>query len=205
MQLIETIEGLESYAKEIKPTVLLDTNVLISVHGGKSEERQIVSKICSVLDISISDTVYWEFLRNTNIENFRERRKFLSELNSGKLLHEDAIHREDDNIKEMHARLFLLLLSEYRSDPRRAYSLLTPDLWIAASAIQHSVDHILTANHADFPSVLFVKVAKINCAGTAFSLLKFDRLKARQIWISLNKNPVFEINAQSYFQKKKKS
>ncbi len=201
---IENIEGLREYRDKNKPRVVLDTNILIYGCTGKKDVKELIKNLYGELDVCISDTVYWEFLRNNSIENFRKRRVELSKWKDGDLLKEDAILREDENVEEMHARLFLLLMKLIPSDPRRVLRLLSPDLWIAAAAIVLKYDHILTTDYDDFPSELFSEIGKFVAGDFHVHLLVFKRDEVRQWWLELDESRALTISCNSFFHKRKK-
>lgn len=204
MSLIENIDGLRKYRDEKKPRVVLDTNILIK-GCGRPEEKKMVQSLCAELDVCISDTVYWEFLRNTALDKFRLRRGEIAQWKDGDLLKEDAIIREDRDVVEMHARPFLLLLKLNSKTPRRVLRLLEPDLWIAATTIHHKYDHILTTDVGDFPSELFEKIAAFNISDCSFYLIAFRRNIAKNLWIHMYENPEISISCSSFFPRKTKT
>lgn len=201
--IIESLAGIRDYRQQRSPKVFLDTNILIT-GCGKPHERKLIIDLCAELDVCISDTVYWEFLRNTNIDSFRERRSMLSNWPGGDLAREDRIQREDRDVGEMHARLFLLLLWFHQKDPRRVLKYLTPDLWIAAALVHYRADHVLTTNPDDFPEALFSPIACVTSGEFKVHLLAFDRPKVREAWAHLQASPEFSVNGASFFPKTKK-
>lgn len=204
MPLIENIDGLRKYRDEKKPRVVLDTNILIK-GCGRSEEKKMVKSLCAELDVCISDTVYWEFLRNTALDKFRERRAEIAKWKDGDFLREDAIIREDKDVTEMHTRLFLLLLKLNPKEPRRVLRLVEPDLWIAATAIQLKYDHILTTDVDDFPAELFERIATFKISDCTFYLIAFKRNIAKNLWLEMHENPEIRISCSSFFLKKSKT
>lgn len=197
MEPINTIQGVEEYLATKKPRVLLDTNILIKGCDGKPIERKLIQKLCAHMDIFVSDTVYWEFLRNTNLESFRERRSYLAKWPNGDFLREEAILRESIEVKTMHSRLFALLLWLHSKELHKVVKLLTPDLWIAAAAISSKADHILTTNTSDFSEKLFSKVACIKDGELKVYLLTFQREHIKHTWLMLRSEPSFQVHIQS--------
>lgn len=187
------LAALKEYAEKTKPTVVLDTNIIIRCE----KASHFLTDTCALLDIRICDTVYWEFLRNVNLERFRQRRTFLATWHRSDFLKEDMILHEDANVAEMHSRLFVLLLHFYPSAPQAVLDFLSPDLWIAAAAVAYRFDHVLTENQKDFPSALFETVLTIGNADQAVHLLRFRRAEIRETWIALTDAPVIEVTIDS--------
>jgi predicted nucleic acid-binding protein len=199
MTRIESIDGIREYQINNARKVILDTNILIAGCDGKKESKEMVREICSELNVCISDTVYWEFLRNTGIEKFRERRVEIASWKTGDLLREGGILREDENVREMHARLFLLLIKFSAHEPRHVLRLLSPDLWIAAAAIHSKCDHILTTNKDDFPVECFEEIACLSAGEFRVHLLSFRRQKIRDTWATLGRERSISISCHSFF------
>ncbi len=193
----------KEYIEQNNPRVLLDTNILSRGCSGSSNEKKLVGEICTICDICICDTVYWEFLRNNSIDTFRERRDFLGKMKSSGFLEEKRIIHEDEKITEMHSRLFALLIRLYSKEPKRVLRFLSPDLWISAVCIENKIDHILTENNSDFPSDFFETISKlIPEKGHVIYCLKFKREVIRKYWIEFSENPAVEISCKSFFPKR---
>lgn len=183
--------ALRTYVEERNPTVVLDTNIIIHCERKASH---FLTDTCALLDVRICDTVYWEFLRNVNLDRFRERRAFLATWHHSDFLREDMILHEDAAVSAMHGRLFLMLLRSYARHPQAVLQFMTPDLWIAAAAVTHRFDHVLTLNDTDFPSALFETVVSIGPADQQAHLLRFKRKAAREAWAELIKEPTINLD-----------
>ncbi len=186
------LSAIKKYAEENRPTVVLDTNVLIRCE----KASHFLTDTCALLDVRICDTVYWEFLRNVNLERFRERRTFLASWHRKDFLQEAMILHEDDAVGSMHARLFILLLHWYSFAPHTILRFLTPDLWIAATAIANRFDHVLTENRKDFSSEMFETVVTVGPANQPVHLLRFKREYARETWIQLSETPAIDLDVE---------
>ncbi len=184
------LEPLKEYARANKPTVVLDTNIVI-----RGEKSKVLTEACALLDVRICDTVYWEFLRNLNIDRFRERRTFLASWQASDFLQEKMIIREDNAVTAMHLRLFILLLSLHSHSPESILGFVSPDLWIAAAAVTHRYDHVLTENRADFPSSLFDTIVTLATDPKVY-LLRFKRKEAQDAWIRLIDDPAIKLNVK---------
>lgn len=202
MIVIDSIEGLREYSAAKAPRVLVDTNILNYGTEGSAEKRTFIQQLCTKLDMYICDTVYWEFLRNVNVETFRKRRIEIASWKEGDLLKEQGIVREDENVRTMHCQIFLLLLMLNERDPKHVLHLLSPDLWIAAVAITHRHDYVLTTNKKDFPSELFEEIADVSTGDFHVHLLLFRREHVRELWKKLDRERTIVLRCDGFFQKK---
>jgi predicted nucleic acid-binding protein len=199
------LDELRRYLHDNKPKVLLDTNVIITACSANSAETELVADLCAEMDVKLCDTVYWEFLRNTNLDKFRTRRSKLATWHGGDLAAEQQILHEGRQVRDTYDRLLTVLLYLLRNDPARALAFATPDLWIAATCVENRLDHILTLNVKDFPRELFSVVFQLNNHEHPFCLLRFERDIARDTWRALTKRPVFPVNYGSFLRRTKHS
>ncbi len=180
----------------------MDTNILIHGCGTKVTEKNLIRNFCAEVDVCISDTVYWEFLRNTAIDKFRSRRVDIAKWKDGDLLKEGSILREDAKVAEMYARLFIVLMKLNPKNPMRVLRLLKLNLWISAAAISYKYDHILTTDLNDFPDELFETVGQFSAGDWHMYLLVFKRKNIQKLWLDLFESPSIIVQCDTFFQKK---
>lgn len=180
--------------------IVLDTNILIQGTEGKTENhRKWIRDFCEQNFVVISDTVFYEFLRNCNFNNFRKRRVLVEDWPSMKPM---RILREDKSVKEMREHIAALYLHVMRDDPKRFLHLCKEDLWIAAAAAHYDhdekIDRILTTDHSsDFPKEIFSDESFDLGNGLVVHLKTFRRVRAREMWMEMTKAGKIEVNISS--------
>ncbi len=158
--------------------LLIDTNILITLAGSNSLQRRTIADLTGQNKAFVCDTVFWEFMRNCNLEKFRERMEVLQK---GKDL---EFIREDADVRRMFPSLWLTYLCCLRNRPMRMVRNNIPDMWIAATAVQKKIDHILTTDHSgDYPPELFDDQEFYIGKNTTLHLKTFNRERARDYWI----------------------
>lgn len=160
--------------------VLLDTNILIFLSGEKEKmepQRKLIMRFCSRNKPYLTDTVYYEFLRNCNITTYRNRRLAIEKVLTNKKKH---ILHEGKNVQDEFARLYFLYLFAYKDQSSDLPFRTIEDMWIIASAIQGKMDTILTQeDSADFCKSLFRDEKFDIGQGIVLHLKTFDKKVAR--------------------------
>lgn len=165
--------------------LVYDTNILCKACDKNAQIRDAVSVISGQNTPIICDTVFWEFLRNCNLDTFRLRRKFLEA--SG----HTHIEHEDHAVGEMYTKLWMTYLAAFKNDPKRLSKIPVPDLRIAAFCVEKRYDRILTEdNTGDFPPELFDTMSFKIGNNFTIHLKTFKRETARMLWIDAQKNDI---------------
>lgn len=189
-----------SDAKEVQgERLLLDTNILIVGCTANREQKTIIAEVIRQNDVSVCDTVFWEFMRNCSAETFRERMGFLEGDWAGtKLL--DVLH-EDVEVKKMYQRLWLMYLFVLRKRPIVMMDIPPPDLWIAASCVHHRIDNILTTDHSgDYPDELFTDRSYPIGKNIMLHLKTFRRERARELWREMLREGKIEVEFGDFWK-----
>lgn len=127
--------------------VLIDTNILILCFGeAKSEQRKILKEFFKQNQIYICDTVYWEFLRNTSVENFRKKHETLHEWigKNGLLFEEGTIIKANF---EWMSLIYFHVLGKKMNNVKKYLGSNPNDRWILTTALTYEVSFILTSDH----------------------------------------------------------
>jgi len=176
--------------------IVLDTNILINAYSSQKREKEIIANFIGQNDVYISDTVFWEFLRNCNAEQFRDRRGKLL-----KILTDQKIIQEDKNVEKNFERLYFLYLYAFKNKPRKIPTRNIPDLWIAAACTYKRIDKILTCDHnnADFCPDFFDDEAFKISKQITLHIKTFNREKVRQCWIKMREAGVIDLKFEEYW------
>ncbi len=182
--------------------IVLDTNILIQATGGKTKEhRACLRDFCTQNVVLVTDTVYYEFLRNCNFDTFRRRRVLIEDWPGMERM---RILRDTEQVQNMREHLALLYLYVMRSDLRRFIALCAEDLWIAAAAVHYDadakIDRILTTDHSgDFPPELFSSEQFDLGDGLVVYLKTFQRTKARRLWMEMQQAGNMSVSLRPLF------
>jgi len=172
-----TENGLEQALKVIKDFHLVyDTNIFDKLTCENNRHRNAVALISAQNTPVICDTVYWEFLRNCNLDKFRNRRRKLTENGYSIIAHEDA------NVKKIFVTLWMTYLAALKNDPRKMARIPVPDLWIAAFCVEKKYDRILTMDGGDFPIELWEDQRFDLGENFPVHLKTFKREEANRYW-----------------------
>ena len=109
--------------------LVYDTNIFDKLTCEYAHHRNAVVLISAQNTPVICDTVYWEFLRNCNLDKFRNRRRKLTENGHS------VIEHEDQDVRDMFKTLWMTYLAALKNDPRRLSMIPVPDIWIAAFCV----------------------------------------------------------------------
>ncbi len=176
----EKKNDLEQALRMIKDFHLVyDTNILDKICCDNSAHRNAIVLISAQNIPVICDTVFWEFLRNCNLDKYRKRKKQLEE-------HPHLIiESEDQEVKDKYVPTWMTYLIALKNDPKRMAKIKVPDIWIATFCIAKKYDRILTLdNTGDFPIELFDdEEFVIDEDKLILHLRTFKRKKASELWI----------------------
>ncbi len=173
--------------------ILVDTNVLnTALTSRKTHELyKQFPVVAANNELSICDTVYYEFLRNCSLATYRDRVKALNNIKPA-----IKILRENDSY--FHT-IWCLYMYALRNDPKKILSIEHQDIFIAACAIGAKIDAVLTENYRDFPSEIFTKTELTVSTQITLYLMEFKRVEARNLWNNLaSDNYKFEINMVAF-------
>src|SRR3989338_1349005 len=177
--------GLEQALKVIKDFHLVyDTNIFDKLTCENNRHRNAVALISAQNTPVICDTVYWEFLRNCNLDKFRNRRRKLTENGHS------VIEHEDQDVRDMFKTLWMTYLAALKNDPRRLSMIPVPDIWIAAFCVAKKYDRILTMDHQDFPLELWEDQRFDLGHNFPVHLKTFRRQEAGRYWTDAIRNDV---------------
>jgi len=192
-------------------TMLVDTSVLIAGIDYSEFERKVISDFCAQNSVIICDTVYWEFLRNTNLVTFRKRFSTLqawpgSQTDEGEVFLPDK--KDAKKIQAVKVKTILPLPINTKS--KRVYKSLNAlilertkekplsflirdendmrDMWIAATSVGYRIDNVLTTDRQKgfHPSIFSSSNYKISKRLT-ISLKHFKRNLAEQTWFNMSR------------------
>jgi len=196
------MKGLAELLTLQRMRVLLDTNILIQGADARClEQRKAIQDFCKQNEVCICDTVFYEFLRNCSPEKFRRRMRQVESWSrkTGMM----PVLPENEKIPRTFESLWILFLSVMRADPKRLIHLNKEDLWIAAAAAGHGIDHILTTDHSgDYPPEAFDDRSfdiSMEKSHLVLHLKTFKRNWAREQWKTLMKAGSANIDIRSFF------
>jgi len=179
--------------------VLLDTNILIQATKAKTkEQRGCLMTFCGQNTTYICDTVYYEFLRHSNIRHFREKRAVIADWPKVDPMTDNQVLREDESVRKIFECLWTVYLYEMRKEPKRIIHVNTEDLWIASAAVHYKIDRILTTDHSgDFAPELFDDQSFDLGENLTVHLKTFRREQARKWWDEIQKTGEIRVECNS--------
>ncbi len=194
----ERIEkAIKTFLTHDKLKVYLDTNILIAASSDRPVQRDAIHQFCLQNDTNISDTVYWEFLRNCNVETYRKKRIILENI----LGDSKRIHRDDEVVEKHFAQLVFLYLYVLRDEPKKQPDRNINDLWIAAACIS-KCDYLLTCEHEksrDFLPELFDDESFDLGRNIRVHLKTFKRKEAGEFWKAMVDSKVLELKFEDHW------